>query len=384
MRILSITRKTLLEAWREPKLAGLLLLFPAALIVMYYIAFGQTSQGLSQFLRVMILNQDGGAAGALLTRTLEQTRFEGSSILAVSAVGSRDEAEVALRERKAAMLIIIPPNFTAVLDEGRSGRALAPAALELVGDATSDNYIFASSFVTSIATDFAKQSIGWQGPETASIEFVPGTGTMSDLQFGIPGVLVFGITFGTIVAATVLVREERSGTLQRLCLTRARAGEILAGISLAQMLECGLQIPLAFGVAVALGFKSPGSLALAIGIGMLLSFAATGLGLMAACFARNDGEAVNLGTLLLLPLAFLSGTVFPMPPAPVATIAGRVIQAYDILPTAHAAEAMRRVLVYGDGPTALVYELVMLTLLAALYFAVGVVLYQWLRLRRLE
>ena len=45
LKALQIARKTLLEALREPQLYGLLLLFPAVLVLVYYVAFGGTSQG---------------------------------------------------------------------------------------------------------------------------------------------------------------------------------------------------------------------------------------------------------------------------------------------------------------------------------------------------
>jgi hypothetical protein len=70
-----------------------------------------------------------------------------------------------------------------------------------------------------------------------------------------------------------------------------------------------------------------------------------------------------------------------MPEAPLLTVAGRTVQVYDLVPAAHAGEAMRRVLVLGDGVGAIVYELVALTLLSVLFLGVGVWLYGRLRLK---
>ena len=41
MRVFTITRKTLLEAWRDRQLTAVYLSFPALMIMMYYLAFGQ-------------------------------------------------------------------------------------------------------------------------------------------------------------------------------------------------------------------------------------------------------------------------------------------------------------------------------------------------------
>jgi ABC-2 type transport system permease protein len=355
--------------------------------VIYYVAFGQGSQGLTQLLRVLVINQDAGPAGAKLVEALRAQRLDGKPVLDVVALADRGAAEATLRERKAALLLVIPADFSHALQAGvgdGAAASVAPAELQLVGDQASDSYIFASSFVASVVDGFGKQAIGWQKPEPLDMGFVSGTGTLSDLQFGIPGVLVFGVLFNTISAAMVLVREDVSGTLRRLQLSRANALDVIAGIALAHLVLAALQVPLAFGVALLFGFRSPGSVLLAIGIGAVLSLAATGMGLIAACFAHNDGEAANIGTVFLMPLAFLSGAVFPMPAAPLFTVAGRVVQLYDILPSAHAAEAMRRVLIYGDGPAAVAYSLAGLVVLSALYLALGVVIYRQVKLPKMS
>ncbi len=383
MKALGIARKTLAEAWREPKLFGLLMFFPAALIVIYYVAFGQSSQGLTQMLRVLVINEDTGPAGAALVEALRAQEFDGKPVLEVVTLADRRLAEATLRERKAALLLLIPAGFSQALEAGAAGGA-APATLQMVGDQAMDNYVFASSFVAAVVDGFGKQAIGWHKPEAFDMGFVSGTGTLSDLQFGIPGVLVFGVLFNTLSAAMVLVREDVSGTLRRLQLSRARALDVIAGVALAHLVLASLQVLLAFGTALLFGFKTPGSLLLAMGIGAVLSLSATGMGLIAACFAHNDGEAANIGTLFLMPLAFLSGAVFPMPPLPLLSAGGQVVQPYDILPSAHAAEAMRRVLIYGDGPAAVAYSLAGLAVLSVLYLALGVVIYRQLKLRKMQ
>jgi ABC-2 type transport system permease protein len=392
MKALSIARKSLLELLREPLLLWLLLLFPAAFVGFYYVAFGQTKEGLATTLSVLIVNDDAGAttadssyweAGADLIEVMRQAEWEGDPIFDVEVVTDRRAADIALRERKALLLLAIPPDLTRTLIDGLSGvDRVSPAAVSLVGDPGSDSFVFAHSFLNWLVREFAKQAAGWQDdPLTITYEFLPGTGTMSDFDFGVVGLIVFGIMFVIITTATVLVRENVAGTLQRLRLTCAGAADLLVGVTLAQMVAAAVQMPITFGAALAMGFHSHGSLLLAMGIGLLLNLSAVGLGLIVACFARNDGDAVNLASGVLVPMVFLSDAMYPMPDAPLFTVAGRTIQAYDLLPATHAAEAMRRVLIFGEGPRDIAYELVAMTLLSLILLAVGVVLYQRLRMR---
>ena len=204
---------------------------------------------------------------------------------------------------------------------------------------------------------------------------------MSDFQAGIPGVMVFGIMLLVAVTAMVMVRENVNQTLRRLRLTRLRARDLLIGVTLAQLAVAALMIPITFGTAVLFGFRPNGSLLLAIGIGLLLSLGAVGLGLIVACFAHTDSEAANLGAGVGVMLALVSGAMGPMPAAPLMTIGGRAIQIYDFMPTAQATQALRQVLVLGAGLDAILYQLVMLALLSLLFLTIGVLLYQRRQLR---
>ena len=157
---------------------------------------------------------------------------------------------------------------------------------------------------------------------------------------------------------------------------------MLVGVTLAQMAIALIMVPLTFGVAVALGFRGQGSLLLAVGVGLLLSLAAVGLGLITACFARSDSEAANLGSVVAVFMVLLSGAMYPMPDATLATVAGHAIELYDLLPPTSATEAMRRVLFLGDGAGDIIQELATLTILSVITLVVGVVLYQRLQMRK--
>ena len=412
MKVLSIARKTLLELWREPLLLGLMLFFPIVLVGFYYVAFGQTEDGLSTYLNILVINEDVGAtlegdlsfdlaqddsfdlaqnesfdlaqgdywqAGATLIWAMRAIEFEGEPVFDVQIVTDRRAADIALREHKVSLLLAIPPDFTqAIVDQA------SPAVVSLEGDAGSDNFVFAHSFLNGLVRQFALEIVGGQDDAwTIAYEFLPGTGTMSDFDFGVGGIIIFGIAFGLVTTATIMVRESATGTLRRLQLTRAGAGDLLLGVTLAQMLVAAVQVPITFGAAWAMGFRSNGSLLLAIGIGLLFNLSVVGLGLIVACFSRDDGEAANLGSGVLVPVVFLTDALYPMPDLPLFSIGSRTVQVYDILPTTHAAEAMRRVLISGDGPGAIAYELAATTVLSALLLALGVILYQRLRLRQL-
>ena len=388
MKVVSIARKSLLELWREPLLLGLMLFFSVVLVGFYYIAFGHTDSGLSNYLLVQVANDDAGAtfadgsnrqAGTELLNTIRTEQFDGQPVFNVTEVSDLHTAEIALRERKLSLLLTIPPNFSLAL----AGETSAPATVTLTGDPHTDSFIFARSMLEGVIRRFVQETqTGVPPPDIVAYEFLPGTGTMSDFDFDVAGIIVFGICFAMITTATVLVRENGQGTLRRLRLTRASARDLLVGVTLAQIIVILVQIFITFGAAAALGFENNGSLLLVVAIGLLFSLSVIGLGLVVACFARNDGEAANLASGLLVPLIFLSGALFPMPDAPLFSFGSITVQVYDFSPATHATEALRKVMIFGDGPAAITYELAMLTILSVVILVGGIVLYQRLQLRK--
>jgi ABC-2 type transport system permease protein len=370
LKLLCVALKTLREAWREPQLTGLLMVFPALLILIYFYGYGQSGQGLAQMISVRALNLDEGTRGTAWLERVGAAQFDGAPVFQLSLVGSRAEGEVGVREGQAAVLAVIPASFSADIAAGRLAR------VELTGDPSSDLFIFAQGFLDGVTQDFGDDLSGWQRASNVTYTFIPGTGKLSDFQAGIPGVLVFGILFNVMAAAIFMVREERSGTLRRLRLARLGAVELLGGMMLALAVLALAQMALALVVAGLYGFVTQGSLWLVALVGLLVSLIATGCGFLTACFSRDDGEAANLSMVFIAPLAFLSGAVFPMPQAPLFSLGGRVFQVYDLLPTAHAANALKRVLIFGDGVGGIQVELIALFAFTLLFIVLGAEVYR--------
>lgn len=381
MKLFSFTRKTLLEYLREPFLWGLILAFPPLVVGIMYFAFGTPQQSMSRSLRVLVVNQDSGSpGGGELIETLSSLTFEGQPIFRVEELSNIEDGQVIVQENRAALLLIIPAEFSQALQTSAAGAsAPAPALLTVYGNPASFNYIFARSFLDDFVLQYVRAVTLRPATLAISYEFVHGSGKLSDFDFITPGMIVFGVLFLSISSATTLVRERVAGTLLRLRLSRANAAQMLLGVSLAQLTIAALQLPLAFGVALACGFGSGNisfaRLALALGIGLLFSLSVIGVGLMVAAFARNDGDATNLAMIPLVPMAFLSGAMYPMPRVALFTLAGQEVTIYDLMSSTHAADALRRLLVQGDGLAQLAYPLLMLALLAVVYIAVGVWLY---------
>lgn len=379
MKTLIFVRKSLQEIFRSPQLILIYLLFPSMMVLMYYSAFGQTS-GMASYLTVLVVNQDEGQLGAGFVEAMRKAEFDGKAAFTVMEGFSATQAEVILNEGKAAMLVTLPSEFSkAILN-----KLPQPIQIEMLGDPLNDTYAFAQSFLRELLQLYTDKLTGWQQELPTKLEFLPNTGTLNDFQAGMPGIVIFGVLFGVITNALLLTRERSEGTIKRIQLSKANAAHFLGGITLAGLILSLVQMLITFGVASLIGFKPVGSLTLAIGIGVIAGLGATGAGFIAAAFSKNEGEATGYGTAIMVPLVFLSGAIFPMPNTEWFRIFGQVVQPYDIMPSTHAARAMSKVVLYGQGINTLGYELSMMVLLSVVILMVGIWLYQRNVLRKTQ
>lgn len=371
MKTLIFIRKSLLEIWRSPQLILIYLLFPSMMVLMYFSAFGQTS-GMSSYLTVLVVNQDEGQLGTGFVQSLREAEFDGKPAFTIMEGFTPRQAEIILNEGKAAMLITLPSDFSkAILNQ-----LPQPVKIEMLGDPLNDTYAFAQSFLAELLQVYTDRLTGWQQELPTQIEFLPNTGTLNDFQVGMPGIVIFGVLFGVVTNALLLTRERSDGTITRIKLGKTNAAQFLGGIALAGLILSLVQMAITFAVASLVGFKSVGNLALAIGIGVIAGLGATGAGFIAAAFSKNEGEATGYGTALMVPLVFLSGAIFPMPYTEWFRVFGQVVQPYDLMPSTHAARAMSKVILYGQGINTIGYELIMMLLLSAVLLIVGIGLYQ--------
>jgi ABC-2 type transport system permease protein len=230
-----------------------------------------------------------------------------------------------------------------------------------------------------------------QNRSNASIDYISGavqplTGTRSLTLFDYQasGVIVFALLIEIGSIAQDLARESDSGTLARLKLSNMRSFDLLFGTMLTWIVIAVAQILLLFGVAVALGFEWAGganSIGLAVLVGIIGGIASISLGLLLAAFTTNERQAAQLGTLIAVPVAFLTGAFYPLPTEILGTAFGTTFQVYDVLPWTLVADALRQILLYGSNFGAVAIYIGFAIALTVALFVVGVIAYSRVALR---
>jgi ABC-2 type transport system permease protein len=273
------------------------------------------------------------------------------------------------------------------------------SALSVEGDSGYVYFATAQAFITTIYDQYKNDVAAAAVADAASggayrslSDYVPlemrpiaGTQSLSPFDYMVPGLIVTAILVQVALVSGSLVRDIEIGTLDRLKLSKVRAFDLLFGTFLTWTLVTIVQVPVLIAVATALGYHYSGSLSsleLAMVIGVIAGMASIALALLIASFAKSEMQALELGAMIVLPLAFLAGAFFPLPKHVLGEFAGRTYVLYDILPWTHAVSALRSVLTYGTGLSAdVVSQITWLIVLTAMLFVVGVACYSRMRLR---
>jgi ABC-2 type transport system permease protein len=292
-------------------------------------------------------------------------------MLRLLPVLDRPTAEAKLKKRVAAALVIFQQGFSEALQ--REG---ARPSVTVAGDLTNPYYTVAAVLAGSAVGGYVEQVTGRTSALEWREETLGTSAARSEFDLYVPGLLILAVTMLIYSTAMMAAREAEWGTLQRLQLSRMTAFDFLAGISLVQLIVAALLVGITLVVALALGFHSAGALWLVFVLGTITALSVIGIGLIVAALSRSELEAFLYGNFPLFLLMFFTGALFPIPKLVLVTIGGIGLGPADLLPPTHAVVALNKVLTHGDGLASVTGELTALMLLTALYFIVGVWLFQ--------
>ncbi len=192
------------------------------------------------------------------------------------------------------------------------------------------------------------------------------------IQFLTPGLLGWAVAMSACFGAAATLQGWRnSKLLRRLQLSPVPTSSVVAARVVVTVLIALVQLVIFVGLGMAaFGLQLTGSwwMAVPLLVSGTLSFMA--LGLLAGAIAKTQEGAVNLANFFVLPMAFLSGSFFPLDGTP-----DWLQLVSRVMPLRHLNEGMLDVMVRGQGPASALLPMaillgfaVVLTLLAARLF----------------
>jgi ABC-2 type transport system permease protein len=213
------------------------------------------------------------------------------------------------------------------------------------------------------------------GEPAPAITYLHGSAKMSSFDnFGpvLLGFLIFFFTF--IVAGVSFVRERTTGTLERMLATPVRRWEVVLGYLLGFAGVVAIQtVIIALFAVYVLHMMLVGSLAVLLLVVLLLAASALTLGMFLSAWARSEFQVVQFIPLVVIPQIFFSG-LFPMETMhPALRALGRA------MPLSYAADALRAVMIRGDGFAGVGLDLLVLAGCSAVFLVANVAALRKLR-----
>ncbi|MFN8867621.1 MAG: ABC transporter permease [Pseudomonadota bacterium] len=313
---------------------------------------------------VGLIDRDASAASRELVGRLRAPYFD------VRAVAD-DETRLArdLERGRLRAVLIVPHGFERALVRGETAQA------QLVVEAADSNlgYLVASyteRIVALLAADLAPAGAASEAlPEVrlqARFRFNP---ALTEAWYSTISELLTMLTVASILLpAAALVREKERGTIEQLLVSPLSPLQIVLAkvLAMAGVVLIGSLVAVGLVMRVLLGVPIAGSAPLFFALVALYAMTASGLGIVAATYARSSGQVGLIVLLLVMPIIMLSGTWNLRESMP-----GWLQAAIYLSPLRYMVDIAYGVLLKGAGLAAVAKPAALMVLLGLAFLALG-------------
>jgi len=204
-------------------------------------------------------------------------------------------------------------------------------------------------------------------PRMPSVEILFNEG-LETSAIMVPGLAAMILLFvGTVITSLGVVRERQAGTLEQLAVMPLRPWDVFLGKVAPYFLVASVDMVVVVLAGVLL-FDVPfrGQVAvLALGA-VLFLFVTLGLGVLISSVSQNQGQAIQLALMALLPQVMLSGLIFPL-----SSMAAGVRWIGYVLPLTYFVRISRGVMLRGAPLGALWPSFAYLAVIGAVVFGLA-------------
>jgi ABC-2 type transport system permease protein len=188
-------------------------------------------------------------------------------------------------------------------------------------------------------------------------------------RIGLPLIGVFPLVSMFLVASIAMLRERRSGTLERLMALPATKAGLLLGYAMAFAMVAGVQATITLAVGVAgLGLDVTGPLWLAVVVAIANAVLGMAMGLSLSAFAHTEFQAIQFMPAFVLPQFLLCGLL-----ADRSDMTRPLELVANVLPLTYAYDALRNVADRPGVPGQVVTDLLISVGMTLLALAAGAV-----------
>ncbi|MBZ5594158.1 MAG: ABC transporter permease [Acidobacteriia bacterium] len=351
-RLKVIIRKELIQALRDPRMRGMLILPP----IIQLIVFGYAANLDVDAARIAWMDRDRSQESRELL-----SQFVGSGRFRIVATPEGDAQMQSLLDHGDVDAVVrVLPGFARDVERGR-----ATSVQVLVDGTNSNTASIVANYATQTIARYSNQVLREQQgdklvgrtlstggplhPNLPQLDSRPRVWFNPDLKsrnYFVPGVVVNIITLVTLMlTAMAIVREKEIGTMEQLMVTPIQPIELMLGKTLPFAVVGLFDVTLAVSVALAL-FHIPfrGSVWVLLLGAVTFLMTSLGAGLFISTVSRTQQQAMMSTFLFFQPFFLLSGFTFPIRNMPLA------VQYLTFLnPVRYFLEIVRGIFLKGSG-----------------------------------
>jgi ABC-2 type transport system permease protein len=311
---------------RDHRTLAMMIVLPVLLLVV----FGYAASFRVSSIPTVVVGPDAAVVARALPAPLH--------VEAVLPAAGRSTAVSWLRDSQAVVGVVALPNGVTLLMDGTQLFSVqtAEAALARLGH--------------------AGHPVG--GALRLQILFNPGLTTSWVMVPGLAGLIL--VFIGTLITSLGVVRERQGGTLEQLAVMPLRPWDVIVGKIAPYFAVAALDLLGIVVVGLAL-FHVPfvGNVAVFVVGAVLFLLVTLGIGVLISTVSQNQGQAIQLAFMIMVPQVLLSGLIFP-----VASMAAGVRWISYVLPLTYFIEISRGVMLKAAPIGALWQPLLLLAALA--------------------
>lgn len=377
MRILAVIVKSLKEQLRSFWVLLLTVSMAPIFVGIYFLIL----ESYEVQYDIVVLNRDQGTVTGEGSLNYGKLLIEGSAAVLDSAsdfpfrimeTPSKKEGLEMLRNKMADAMILIPPDFSRVVEAHLEGRLTDRAKIEFIGDLTNYEYMVSAVWAQAAVTGYFDHILGG----TPSIVFTETSlglsGNLTEFELMVPGLLILALIMLMFTATIALVVEVENKTILRLKFSKLSTLEFLAGMSVVQVLVGLVSILLTLATAMACGFSHYNSIGAFLLIAVLTSLSIISFSLILAAVTKSVNEVLVVGNFPLFLFMFFSGAAFPLKGKALFTIAGYPVSFQGLMSPTHAISALKKVMILEMPVHEIIPEITAILVLTVVYFAVGI------------
>jgi ABC-type multidrug transport system, permease component len=371
MKLIAATIKSWKENIRNWKILALVLTFSPFFLILIYLFYGQSPTTY----KIGMINLDNGNASIELTKSIQNIKGQDDiHLFQITEFQNEKELQGKVKDKTIDIGIVIPKNYSEI--NTAQVKQMKPVAVHFYGSMSNMRYMIAAVLVSNVVNQQGLTAMNTTLPTSITETFLEKNLPSNEFDSYVPGLISLAVLMLLFTATASIVKENDQKTLIRLKLSKLGSFHFIMGICIVQAVIATVAIAIAYWTALALGYRPEGSFGSILFVGLLSSLSMVSISVVVASFLNTIFDVLTIGCFPFFILMFFSGCMFPLPKINIFTISGYSLGITDILPLTHTVNAYHKILDYGAGIPDILFEILMIILLTAFYFSIGLLLYK--------